>query len=186
MAVSSRKDEYFDELETMSAADRKKYLDKKLAEKVSYSYSHAPAVKNLLDSAGVSPEDIRTVKDLQKLPVTRKTDLLEMQKSNLPYGGVLTMLPEDVERVFISPGPIYEIQPSSLKWFAKSFWGGGFRQGDVVVNTFTYHMSPAGVLFHEAIRECGATVVVTGTGNTDLQIQIMKELKVTGFVGTPR
>src|SRR4030042_703244 len=128
MAVSSRKDEYFDELETMSAADRKKYLDKKLAEKVSYSYSHAPAVKNLLDSAGVSPEDIRTVKDLQKLPVTRKTDLLEMQKSHLPYGGIL---------------------------------------------------------FHEAIKDCGVTVVVAGTGNTDLQIQIMKDLKVTGFVGTP-
>ncbi|HJX12663.1 MAG TPA: AMP-binding protein, partial [Dehalococcoidales bacterium] len=56
---------------------------------------------------------------------------------------------------------------------------------DVVINTFTYHMSPAGILFHEAIRDCGGTVVVAGTGNTDLQIQIMKDLGVTGFVGTP-
>ena len=185
MALSSQKDEYFDALETMSLAERKKYLDKKLPEKVAYSYSHAPAVKKLLDKAGVSPEDIRTVKDLQKLPVTRKTDLLEMQKSNLPYGGVLAMPPENVERVFISPGPIYEIQPSSIKWFAKAFWAAGFRKGDIVINTFTYHMSPAGILFHEGIKDCGATVVVAGTGNTDLQIQIMKDLKVTGFVGTP-
>jgi phenylacetate-CoA ligase len=142
-------------------------------------------VKKLFDDAGVSPDQIRTVKDLEKLPVTRKTDLVEMQKENLPYGGVAGIPVENVERVFISPGPIYEIQPSSIKWFAKSFWAAGFRKGDVAINTFTYHMSPAGILFHEAIRDCGATVVVAGTGNTDLQIQIMKDLKVTGFVGTP-
>ena len=73
----------------------------------------------------------------------------------------------------------------ACKWFAKSFWAAGFSKGDIVVNTFTYHMSPAGILFHEGIRDCGATVVVTGTGNTDLQIQTMHDLKVTGFVGTP-
>ncbi len=185
MAVVSRKDEFFDELETMSPAARRKYLDKKLTETVAYAYKHAPAVKKLFDKAGVTPDQIGTVKDLEKLPVTRKTDLLEMQKAYLPFGGILAMPPENIERVFISPGPIYEIQPSRIKWFAKSFWAAGFRKGDIVINTFTYHMSPAGILFHEAIRDCGATVVVAGTGNTDLQIQIMKDLKVTGFVGTP-
>jgi phenylacetate-CoA ligase len=185
MAVKSRKDEFFDELETMSPAVRRKYLDKKLAGKIAYAYKHAPAVKKLFEQAGLSPARVRRVQDLEKLPVTRKTDLLEMQKEALPFGGVLATLPENVERVFISPGPIYEIQPSRVKWFAKSFWAAGFRKGDVVINTFTYHMSPAGILFHEAIRDCGATVVVAGTGNTDLQVQIMKDLKVTGFVGTP-
>jgi phenylacetate-CoA ligase len=185
MALKSRRDEYFDELELMTPDVRGQYLDKKLTEAVAYACSHAPAVKKLFDKAGLSPDQIRSVKDLEKLPVTRKTDLLEMQKADLPYGGVLATRPENVERVFISPGPIYEIQPSSVKWFAKSFWAAGFRKGDVVINTFTYHMSPAGILFHEAIRDCGATVVVAGTGNTDLQIQIMKDLKVTGFVGTP-
>ena len=185
MAVRSQKDEYFDELETMSPAAREKYLDEKLTEAVKHAYRHAPAVKKLFDGAGISPDHIRTVKDLEKLPVTRKTDLLEMQKENLPYGGVAAIPLEDIERVFISPGPIYEIQPSGIKWFARSFWAAGFRKGDVVINTFTYHMSPAGILFHEGIRDCGATVVVAGTGNTDLQIQIMKDLKVTGFVGTP-
>jgi phenylacetate-CoA ligase len=185
MAVKPRQDEFFDELETMAPAAREKYHNQKLADTVAYHYQHAPAVKKLLDTAGVGPDQIRTVKDLEKLPVTRKTDLLEMQKADLPFGGVAAIPFEDIERVFISPGPIYEIQQPAIKWFAKSFWAAGFRKGDVVVNTFTYHMSPAGILFHEAIRDCGATVVVTGTGNTDLQIQIMKELKVTGFVGTP-
>jgi len=185
MAVRSRKDEYFDELETMSPAAREKHLNRKLAEHIKHTYQYAPAVKKLFDDAGVSPDRIRTVKDLEKLPVTRKTDLVEMQKENLPYGGVAGIPLEDVERVFISPGPIYEIQPSRIQWFAKSFWAAGFRKGDVAINTFTYHMSPAGILFHEAIHDCGATVVVAGTGNTDLQIQIMKDLRVTGFVGTP-
>jgi phenylacetate-CoA ligase len=185
MALAPRPDEYYDKLETMTPANRQKYLDKKLAETVSHAYRHSPAAKKLLDNAGVSPGQITNVKDLEKLPVTRKTDLLEMQKAGLPFGGVLGMPNEEVERVFISPGPIYEIQPSDCQWFAKSFWAAGFRQGDIVINTFTYHMSPAGILFHEGIRACGATVVVAGTGNTDLQIQIIKDLKVTGFVGTP-
>jgi phenylacetate-CoA ligase len=187
MAVKSGngKSYYFDELEIMPVEKRVKYLNDKLTSTIRHAYQHAPAAKSLLDKAGISPEEIQTVKDLEKLPVTRKTDLIEMQKSNLPYGGVLTTPIEDVERVFVSPGPVYEIQSSDIQWFSRSFWAAGFRKGDVVINTFTYHMSPAGMLFHEGIRDCGATVVVAGTGNTDLQVQIMKDLKVTGFVGTP-
>jgi len=188
MALGSggRRDEFFDELETMPAAQREKYLNQKLAEAVSHAYRQAPAVKEILDRAGVSPAEIRTVADLQKLPITRKTDLIELQRANPPYGGFLAIPPPDVERVFISPGPIYEpLQHSGIKWFAKSFYAAGFRRGDIVINTFTYHLSPAGILFHEALRDCGATVVVTGTGNTDIQLQAMRDLKVTGFVGTP-
>ena len=184
MAVN-RPDEYFDDLETMPATARREYLDRSLVKHIRRVYRRAPAVKNLFERAGVKPSQIKSVKDLEKLPVTRKTDLLEMQKAELPFGGVSAIPMDRVGRVFISPGPIYEMQPSSIKWFARSFWAAGFRKGDVVINTFTYHLSPAGILFHEAIRDCGATVVVAGTGNTDLQVQIMKDLKVTGFVGTP-
>jgi phenylacetate-CoA ligase len=186
MAVMAGKGEFFDELETMPVPQREKYLNQKLAEAVNHAYQHAPAAREILDCAKVSPSEIRKMKDLERLPVTRKTDLLERQKKHPPYGGFLAIPPEQVERVFISPGPIYEpIQHSGIKWFAKAFWAAGFRKGDIVVNTFTYHMSPAGILFHEALRDCGATVVVTGTGNTDIQIQTMRDLKVTGFVGTP-
>jgi phenylacetate-CoA ligase len=187
MAVeSTRKGEFFDELEVMPAEKREKYLNQRLVEVVSHAYRNAPAVREMLDRVGVSPNQIRTVKDLKKVPITRKTDLIGRQKNNPPYGGLLAILPEDVERVFISPGPIYEpLHTASIKWFAKAFWAAGFRKGDIVVNTFTYHLSPAGILFHEALRDCGATVVVTGIGNTDIQVQTMRDLKVTGFVGTP-
>ncbi len=178
--------EYFDGLETMPVPERERYLNRRLAEAVDHAYRHAPAAREIMDKAGVKPGEIRRMKDLEKLPVTRKTDLIDMQKRNPPYGGFLAIPPQEVERVFISPGPIYEpIQHSGIKWFAHAFWAAGFRKGDVVVNTFTYHLSPAGILFHEALKDCGATIVVTGTGNTDIQIQTMRDLKVTGFVGTP-
>jgi len=186
MAIAGKQDEFFDELEVMTPAAREQYQNQKLAETVDYAYRHAPVVRETFDKAGVSPGQIRTVKDLEKLPITRKTDLIELQKANPPYGGFLAVPPEDVERVFLSPGPVYEpIQHSGIQWFAKSFWAAGFRKGDVVVNTFTYHLSPAGILFHEALRDCGVTVIPMGTGNTELQIQTMHDLRVTGFVGTP-
>jgi len=186
MAIKGKQDEYFDELEIMPPATREKYLNEKLSETVDHAYRHAPAIKEILDKAGVSPAQIRTIKDLEKLPITRKTDLIELQRANPPYGGFLAIPVEDVERVFLSPGPVYEpIQHSGIKWFAKSFWAAGFRKGDVVINTFTYHLSPAGILFHEALRDCGATAIPMGTGNTEIQIQTMYDLKVTGFVGTP-
>jgi phenylacetate-CoA ligase len=186
MAVKERADEFFDDLETMSAKARKKYHSQKLVETVQHAYRHAPAIKELFDQAGVKPAQIQTVKDLEKLPITRKTDLIERQKASPPYGGFSAIPLPDIDRVFISPGPVYEpIQHAGIKWFAKSFWAAGFRKGDVLVNTFTYHLSPAGILFHEAIRDCGATAVPTGTGNTDIQVQTIYHLKATGFVGTP-
>ena len=186
MAVKKRPDEFFDDLETMSPQAREKYQNEKLAEAVSCAYRHAPAVKELFDRAGLSPAQIQTVKDLPKLPITRKTDVIEQQKANPPYGGFCAIPQEDIDRVFISPGPVYEpVQHEGIQWFARAFWAAGFRKGDVVVNTFTYHLSPAGILFHEAIRDCGATAVPTGTGNTDIQVQTIHHLKATGFVGTP-
>ncbi len=181
-----RKDEYFDKLEVMTPEKRRQYQDKALAQTIGNAYKNAPAVKELLDGAGVAPSQIKTLKDLEKLPVTRKTDLIEMQKNNPPYGGLSAIPPQDVERVFLSPGPVYEpIQHSGIKWFAKSFWAAGFRKGDLVINTFTYHMSPAGILFHEAIRDCGATAIPMGTGHTEILIKTMLDLGVNGFVGTP-
>jgi len=184
--ISGKQGEFFDELETMPAEVREKYLNQRLSQAVDHAYGHAPAAKEIFDRAGVNPAQVRTVKDLEKLPITRKTDLIELQRVKPPYGGFLAIPHEEVERIFISPGPIYEpLHTSHIKWFAKSFYAAGFRKGDVVINTFTYHMSPAGILFHEALRDCGATVVVMGTGNTEIQVQAMYDLRVTGFVGMP-
>ncbi|MBN1191360.1 MAG: AMP-binding protein [Dehalococcoidales bacterium] len=177
--------DYFDELETMSPAAREKYQADNLSKTVEYACQNSVFARELLDKAGLSPSSIRCAKDLELLPVTRKNDLIELQKAHPPFGGLLGRPAEDIERIFISPGPVYEIQSSSIKWFARSFYAAGFRRGDIAVNTFTYHMSPAGMLFHEALRHCGATVVVMGTGNTDMLVRAMVDLKINAFVGTP-
>jgi len=178
--------DFFDELEVMSPEERENYLNRHLAETIEHAYHYAPSAREILDRAGVSPSQIHTIKDLEKLPITRKTDLIKLQKAKPPYGGFLTIPPEEVERVFISPGPIYEpLHTQNIKWFAKSFYAAGFRKGDIVINSFTYHMSPAGILFHEALRDCQATPIPMGVGNTEIQIQTMHDMKVTGFVGTP-
>jgi phenylacetate-CoA ligase len=178
--------DFFDELEIMFPEAREAYLNQKLAETIDYAYHHAPAAQEILDRAGVSPSQIRAVKDLEKLPITRKAELIERQKLNPPYGGFLTIPAKEVDRIFISPGPIYEpLHAENIKWFAKSYYAAGFRKGDIVINSFTYHMSPAGILFQEALRDCGAIPIPMGVGNTEIQIQTMRDLQVTGFVGTP-
>lgn len=185
MAVT-QSGEFFDDLETMTPQEREKYANRKLSQTVKYACQNAPAAKKLFDRAGISPSEIRTVKDLEKLLITRKVDVIDWQKQDLPYGGLLATPPEEVERVFISPGIIYEPhQRASVKWFAKSLWAAGVRKGDVALNAFTYHMSPAGILIHEGLRDCGATVVPIGTGNTDIQVQTIRDLRVTAFAGTP-
>jgi phenylacetate-CoA ligase len=183
--MGSEPGQFFDETETMSSEAREKYQNEKLRETIQHAYQYSSAARNLLDFVGIGPNQIKTPADLDILPVIRKTDLIEMQKAKPPYGGLLAAPIENIERIFISPGPIYEYQSSSVQWFARSFYAAGFQRGDVVVNTFTYHMSPAGILFHEGLRQCGATVVVMGTGNTDTLIKAMLDLSVTGFVGTP-
>ena len=131
MAVKKNTSEYFDELETMSSGEREKYSNQKLAQTIRRAYRHAPAVRNMLDKVGIKPAEIRSISDLQKIPITRKTDLIELQKTNPPFGGFVTIPPENIDRIFISPGPIYEpIQTASIKWFAKSFYSAGFRKGD--------------------------------------------------------
>jgi len=177
---------YYDATETISPTDRHRILEAGLRRTVVGAFRRAPFTRSLMQGAGLTPSGIHTYEDLQKLPITRKTDVIAAQKKDPPYGGLLTIPPEMVERVFVSPGPIYEpLHFPRIRWFARAFWAAGFRKGDVVVNTFTYHLSPAGMLFYEALRHCGAAVVNTGAGNTEIQIQTMRDLKVNGFVGTP-
>lgn len=186
MRSKSPQGDFFDDLETMSPEEREKYQIQKLREAIEHAYKHAPSAREILDRAGVSPSQIQTVKDLEKIPITRKVDLIELQRAKPPYGDFLAIPLEEVERVFITPGPIYgPHHVEGISWFGKTFYAAGFRKGDVVINTPTYHMSPAGMLFHEGIRACGATVIPTGVGNTDAQIRTMLDLKVTGYAGMP-
>jgi phenylacetate-CoA ligase len=154
---------------------------------VSLAFTHAEGFRERMIEAGLSPKDIATEEDLVKLPVLKKDRLPDLQSSNSPFGGFTTVPPTEIARIFMSPGPIYDPQSKENDFwrFSEALKVAGFGEKDIVQNTFSYHLSPAGFMFDSALRELGATVVPAGTGNRELQIQVMKDLRVTGYVGTP-
>ena len=162
-------------------------IDDRIHELVQHAYDHAPALRKLLDEAGVAPGDIHGADDLAKIPVLSKDSLVEIHQANPPFGGFLTIDPDDLPRIYISPGPIYDPQPppDDQESLLAPFRYIGIGRGDRVLNTFMYHLTPAGILLDEAIRACGATVIPTGPGNTELQIMMMMALWASGFVGQP-
>ncbi|MCX8126742.1 MAG: phenylacetate--CoA ligase family protein, partial [Dehalococcoidia bacterium] len=180
------RNEYFDELEVMSPKAREEYYARKLQEQVKYAYEHAPSMRAKFDKAGISPSDIRTVRDLEKVPITRKDTLIDLRKTSPPFGGLLGVPREELEKVFMSPGPIYDFAPvdaSFYRRFQRSFWAVGFRKGDMVVNCMSYHMVPAGHWIDRSLTTYGATVIPMGTGNTELQVKVLYDTKATGWIG---
>lgn len=159
------------------------YLNAKIRETLHYAYERAPAVRKRFEKAGINPSEINTFRDLERLPTLTKEELIESQKVDPFLGGFLTTPLQDLEWIFVSPGPIYE-PPQEITIIAKMFSTQGFRKGDIVLNSFSYHLVPAGILFDSALRSLGATVIPGGVGNTEIQVQIMRELDVTGYIGT--
>ncbi len=183
-----RKRGFYDEAqETMPPAERAKSQREMLRDTVLHAYEHAPATRKKMDDAGVRPGDVREVADLRKIPVTRKADLKHIQKGDPPFGGLAAVPPRAMRRIYVSPGPTFDPEGrDATHWrWEKPFIAAGFREGDIVQNTFMYHFSPAGLMFDEALLRIGCTVIPAGVGNTELQAQVMKELTVTGYVGTP-
>lgn len=163
-------------------------LDERIREQIAYAYAHAPAIRQIMDGAGVTPADIQSAADLAKIPVTSKDRLVEIHAANPPFGGFLAVDPAALPRIYISPGPIYDPQPpdpAAAEAGLAPFRYVGFGRGDRVLNTFMYHLTPAGLLIDEALRACGATVLPTGPGNTELQIMMAMALQASGFVGQP-
>ncbi len=189
MSQLDRTSGYFrEDLETMPWVEKKAYFEGKLREIVRYAYGHARAFKEKLDSVNLEPNDIETLEDLEKIPVTKKADLVEFQKRDLPFGGFVGVPVDELRRIYVSPGPIYEPGErdyDEIAW-AQGLFAGGFRQGDIVINTFNYHMMPFAMnMMDNSLNMLGCITVPTGVGNTELQVNILKNLKVTGFCGTP-
>ena len=183
-----RKRGFFDEArETMRPGERALFRKEIVRQAVRHAYENASAARRKMDEAGVRPGDIRDVADLEKIPLTRKADLKNIQKGEMPFGGLAALPPRGMRRIYVSPGPTYDPEGregSHWRW-EKAFVAAGFREGDIVQNTFMYHFSPAGLMFDEALIRIGCTVIPAGVGNTEMQAQVMRDLAVTGYVGTP-
>jgi phenylacetate-CoA ligase len=175
-------------LETMPHKKRIEYLNRRLKGIIQYANKHSVAVRNKLDSVGLEPKDIQAIKDLEKIPITKKADLMELQKKNPPFGGFEGVPLRKLRRVYVSPGPLYEpgeIEYDELGW-AQGMYAGGFRPGDIAINTFSYHMVPFAMeMLDNSLFTIGCITIPAGVGNTEQQVNILKNLKVTAFCGTP-
>ncbi len=146
------------------------------------AYDRAPAIRTIFDAAGLRPEQLHNTADLARLPVFKKEAMIEQQRRIPPYGGFLAADPGDIERVFVSPGPINEPQLRSEDdafGFGAAFAAAGIGKGDMVLNTWSYHLVPAGLLLDEGLRSTGAAVIPAGTGGSEMQAKLVRDLGVT-------
>ena len=175
------------ERETMSSAARARYQARWLGPLLERAWARAPGVRRRLDGAGLGPGDIREPGDLARLPVVKKSEMPDLQKADPPFGGFCTEPLSRIRKVFVSPGPILEpMGPELSAWHAETgLYAGGFRPGDIVINTFLYHLVPAAHELDEALNVVGCAVVPTGVGNTDTQVMVARAVGATGYVGTP-
>jgi phenylacetate-coenzyme A ligase PaaK-like adenylate-forming protein len=177
--------EHFDELETREPEAREGALMAALPAHIAHAKANALGFARILKD--VDPRDIKSRKSLAKLPVTRKTDLQELQKALPPLGGLNATPMEKLAKLFVSPGPIYDAEGRGANWWrsARGLFAGGFRPGDLVINTFAYHFTPAGSMLESGALALGCTVVPAGTGQTEMQVAAIRDLRVRGYVGTP-
>jgi phenylacetate-CoA ligase len=186
--------EPFDALETRLPEARETDLMKRLSAQVARAQALAPAFAELL--TGIDAGSITSRAALAALPVTRKHELLlrqQAQRAIDPFGGYATigwrgrLAARGAKRVFQSPGPIYEPEGEAADYWraARALHAAGFRAGDLVHNSFSYHLTPAGSMMESGAHALGCTVFPAGVGNTELQLQAMAELAPHGYVGTP-
>jgi phenylacetate-CoA ligase len=177
--------DYFDLLETRDPELREREQMRALARQLAHAKAHAPAFAKIL--AHVEPTAVQDRAALAQVPVTRKSELLEIQKAHRPFGGFAVARWGEARRVFASPGPIYEPEGARADYWrlARALFAAGFRAGDLIHNCFSYHLTPAGSMLETGAHALGCTVFPGGIGQTELQVLAMAELSPHGYVGTP-
>jgi len=185
---------YYDPLETRDPGEREAALMHALTAQIAHAQAHAPAYTELLQGVDAASVDSRAA--LARLPVTRKHELLARQQALRAldsFGGFSTIgwsgavRPSGARRVFQSPGTIYEPEGSAPDYWriARALHAAGLRCGDLVHNSFSYHLTPAGAMMEGAALALGCTVFPGGVGNTELQLQAITELRPQAYCGTP-
>jgi len=178
-----------DTLETRAPAEREAALLAALPAQIAHARTASPAFAEIL--AGVDPAAITSRAALAALPVTRKSELLarqQAQRAENVFGGFSTIgFGAAMPRVFSSPGPMYEPEGTRRDYWrmARALYAAGFRPGELVHNSFSYHFVPAGSMMESGAHALGCTVFPGGTGQTEQQVQAMAELKPAGYIGTP-
>src|SRR5438874_9698756 len=174
-------------LEQQDPIARRAYLGTRLRETVAWAHSRSPHVRRVFDKAGIGPQDVGSLDDLTKIPITRKDDVPALQASEPPFGGLVAVDPGRLQRIFASPGPILDPQGEGEDFwrFRIAFAAAGFRAGDIVMNSSAYHLTPLGFMLDNGARALGCVVIPAGTGQTDLQVRVACAVRAKGYAGTP-
>ncbi|MBU2926560.1 AMP-binding protein [Colwellia sp. 1_MG-2023] len=175
---------YFYESECESSPLREQALLRRLADFINYAKQECEHYKETL--AHIDGEKITSRELLAQLPITRKSDLIRLQAKQSPLGG-LNAAKANLGRIFQSPGPIYDPENTKDDWWrmGQAFYAAGFRQGELVQNCLSYHLTPGGFILDSGARACGCIVIPAGPGQTDQQLDIIEHLKPQGYAGTP-
>lgn len=176
---------YYDALETRDPQERERALMAALTRQLEHAKRNAAAFAKIL--AGVDPRDIASRQALAQLPVTRKSELKDFQHAAPPFGGLAATAPGQLARLFMSPGPIFDPEGRGADWWrmARPMFAAGIRAGDIVQNCFSYHFTPAASMMEGGALALGCAVIPAGTGQTEMQVQAMAELRPKAYVGTP-
>ena len=175
---------HYDALETRDPATREAEL-----------FSRLPAIlRRAMETPGyaahlrgIDPAAITSRAALATLPVLRKSDLPAFHKAAPPFGGFVSKPASAFARLYTSPGPIFEPEAAHADpWRgARTLFAAGFRPGDVVLNTFSYHLTPGGFMFDTAARALGCAVIPAGPGNAEAQFELIEAFRPIGYCGTP-
>lgn len=158
-----------------------------LGETVWQAFANSPVQRERLTAASIDPASVHRIEDLAALPVMRKEHLGPLQAAGRPFGGLLGEPVANLARIFVSAGDIYDPQgdvPDTWR-FSTALAAVGFGRGDIVINCASYHLSPLGFIFDAAARACGCVVIPAGVGQQELQLKVMADLGVTGYLGLP-
>ena len=176
--------DHYDARETRDPREREAELFARLPDVLRKAMAASAYAERL---RGIDPASITSRAALAKLPVLRKSELPALHKANPPFGGFVAEPPGSFARLFTSPGPIFEPEGAHADpWRgARALFAVGFRPGDVVLNTFSYHLTPGGFIFDTSARALGCAVIPAGPGNTEAQFELIEAYRPIGYSGTP-
>ena len=177
--------QHYDALETRDPAERERILFERLPKQLAYARERTAYYAKVLGDVDVASVTSRAA--LARLPVTRKSDLNALQAAQRPFGGLNATPMSGLARIFMSPGPIYDPEGRGPDFWrnARCLYAAGFRPGDVVLNCFSYHLTPAGSMFETGLHHLGCAVIPGGVGQTEMQARAIADLRPSGYVGTP-
>ncbi len=175
---------HYDPLETRDPDIREREQFARLTEFVGRAMTAPGWAKHLSDC---DVKSIGSRSALAKLPVMRKADLSALQKNHPPFGGLNVTPPGKARRLLMSPGPIFEPEGGGADWWgaARAVYAAGIRQGDIVHNSFAYHLTPGGFILESGAHALGCAVIPGGVGNTEQQIEAIAHYKPSRYIGTP-